>query len=71
MAVSRQVRRQMEKSQKGADKKRAAIPKKPAPGAPAKKRTSPMQFLREVRGELGRVSWPNRADLTHQPSWSL
>jgi preprotein translocase subunit SecE len=28
-------------------------------GTPKRKRTSPMTFLREVRGELRRVAWPS------------
>ena len=28
--------------------------------APARERTSPGQFLREVRGELRKVAWPSR-----------
>jgi preprotein translocase subunit SecE len=30
---------------------------------PARQRTSPAQFLREVRDELRQVAWPNRAEL--------
>ena len=37
--------------------KRAAVQEK-------KKRTSPMQFLREVRLELRKVDWPTRQELT-------
>ena len=29
---------------------------------PTAQRTSPAQFLREVRGELRRVAWPTRAE---------
>jgi preprotein translocase subunit SecE len=37
----------------------------PAPGAPvARERTSPPQFLREVRSELRKVVWPNRKEVT-------
>ena len=33
------------------------------PGAaPPQERTSPMQFLREVRGELRKVAWPSRPE---------
>lgn len=63
MAVPRQIRRQMQKAQKTTEK-RPAAPKKRAPGGPPKKRTSPMQFLREVRTELSRVAWPSRQELT-------
>jgi preprotein translocase subunit SecE len=37
----------------------------PAPQPAAKKeRTGPAQFTREVRGELKRVQWPNRKEVT-------
>lgn len=32
-------------------------------GGPPRKRTGPLQFLREVRGELKRVAWPSRREL--------
>lgn len=36
----------------------------PPSGPPARrKRTSPRQFLREVRGELKRVAWPSRREV--------
>jgi preprotein translocase subunit SecE len=36
----------------------------PAPGAPvARERTSPPQFLREVRSELRKVAWPSRREV--------
>ncbi|NIR40284.1 MAG: preprotein translocase subunit SecE [Actinobacteria bacterium] len=31
-------------------------------GAPPQERTSPGQFLREVRGELRKVAWPSRSE---------
>ena len=39
---------------------------KSAASEPAKGsgRTSPKQFLREVRGELRKVAWPNRKEVT-------
>jgi preprotein translocase subunit SecE len=38
----------------------------PTPPAekPSKSRTGPAQFTREVRGELKRVNWPNRREVT-------
>ena len=30
---------------------------------PRRERTGPREFLREVRGELKRVSWPSRKEL--------
>ena len=29
---------------------------------PAKTRTNPVQFIREVRSELGKVAWPTRTE---------
>lgn len=34
------------------------------PAAAKSKRTGPAQFTREVRGELKRVQWPNRKEVT-------
>ena len=35
-----------------------------AGGATPRKRVGVFQFLREVRGELKRVNWPSRGDVT-------
>jgi preprotein translocase subunit SecE len=35
-----------------------------APAARKKERTGPGQFTREVRGELKRVQWPSRREVT-------
>jgi preprotein translocase subunit SecE len=32
---------------------------------PAKKRTSPIQFVREIRDELRQVAWPSRAEMVN------
>jgi len=32
---------------------------------PAKKRTSPAQFVREIRDELRQVAWPTRAEMVN------
>jgi preprotein translocase subunit SecE len=37
-------------------------------GAPAKKRTTPVQFLREVRDEMRQVAWPSRSELINYTS---
>ena len=39
--------------------KRAA----PAPRPPKHERTSPTQFLHEVRGELRKVAWPTKSEV--------
>ena len=52
--------------QLGADGAPAAR-KRPAPAAPRpaakEERTGPLQFLREVRGELRKVAWPTRPEV--------
>jgi preprotein translocase subunit SecE len=67
MAMNRQQKRMLQKQgQLGADGAPAAR-KRPAPQAPrpaAKdERTGPIQFLREVRGELRKVAWPTRPEV--------
>jgi preprotein translocase subunit SecE len=37
---------------------------RPSP-KPASQRTSPLQFLREVRGELRKVAWPSRREVVN------
>ena len=66
MAMNRQQKRMLQKQgQLGADG--PAARKRPAPQAPrpaAKdQRTVPIQFLREVRGELRKVAWPTRPEV--------
>jgi preprotein translocase subunit SecE len=66
MAMNRQQKRMMQKQgQLGADGTPAAR-KRPAPQAPRPskdERTGPVQFLREVRGELRKVAWPTRPEV--------
>ena len=67
MAMNRQQKRMLQKQgQLGADGA-PATRKRPAPQAPrpaAKdERTGPIQFLREVRGELRKVAWPTRPEV--------
>jgi preprotein translocase subunit SecE len=67
MAMNRQTKRQLQRQgQLGADGAPAAR-KRPAPQAPrpTEERTSPTQFLREVRGELRKVAWPTRSEVIH------
>jgi preprotein translocase subunit SecE len=37
-------------------------------GAPARKRTTPVQFVREVRDEMRQVAWPSREELINYTS---
>ena len=65
MAMNRQQKRMLQRQgQVGADgepiaRKRAAPP---AP-RPKEERTTPRQFLHEVRGEMRKVAWPTRAEV--------
>jgi preprotein translocase subunit SecE len=66
MAMNRQQKRMLQKQgQLGADGAPAAR-KRAAPQAPRparEERTGPLQFLREVRGELRKVAWPTRPEV--------
>ena len=63
MAMNRQTKRMMQRQgQVAADGSPAR--KRPAPAAPSREpRTSPAQFIREVRAELRKVAWPSRAEV--------
>ena len=66
MAMNRQTKRMLQRQgQMGADgaPTRTKAPPRPAP-RPTRERTSPRQYLREVRGELRKVAWPTRAEVT-------
>ena len=68
MAMNRQQKRMLQKQgQLGADgepqaRRRTATP--PAP-RPKEERTTPPQFIREVRSELRKVAWPTRAEVVN------
>ena len=66
MAMNRQTKRMLQKQgQIGADGEPVAQ-KRRQPTPPPKNRearTGPVQFLREVRGELRKVAWPTRAEV--------
>lgn len=36
---------------------------RPSSGAPKEQRTSPKQYVREVRGELRKVAWPTKQEV--------
>lgn len=55
--VNREMKRMMKKREGAADRL------KKAPTAPSRKRTKPLTFLKEVRGELGRVAWPTQQEV--------
>ena len=54
--LNREMKRMMAKREGAADRLRRPPPQR-------KKRTKPMAFLREIRGELGRVAWPTRPEV--------
>ncbi|HEX2700049.1 MAG TPA: preprotein translocase subunit SecE [Acidimicrobiales bacterium] len=67
--MNRQMKRMMQRQgQVGPDGTPESAPRAPqqrrAP-SPTKERTSPGQFLKEVRGELRKVAWPTRAEVTN------
>ena len=57
--MNRQTKRQM--ARQGADKPRPPE-RRPAAG-PQTERTSPRQYLAEVRGEFKKVAWPPREEI--------
>lgn len=56
-SLNRETKRMMKKRENAADRL-----KRPAPNA-NRKRTKPSVFIKEVRGELGRVAWPTRPEV--------
>ena len=67
MAMNRQQKRMLQRQgQLGTDGEPVAR-KRTAPPTPrpTSERTSPGQFLREVRGELRKVAWPTRAEVVN------
>ena len=67
MAMNRQQKRMLQRQgQLGADGEPAARKRSAPPTArPKEERTSPVQFLREVRGELRKVAWPTRPEVVN------
>ena len=64
MSMNRQQKRMLQK-QGEVDADGAPVRQRrqqPSAGAPVQERTSPGQFLREVRGELRKVAWPSRSE---------
>jgi len=59
--VNRQTKRMLQRQ--GADRPRA--PQRPAAAVPTKERTSPGQFVGEVRAELRKVAWPTRPEVVN------
>jgi len=65
--VNRQTKRLMQKQ--GADRPRAPEQRRARPQQPqavaTRERTSPRQYLSEVRSELRKVNWPNRHEVVN------
>ena len=62
MAMNRQQKRMLQK-QGEVDAEGAPVRNRSRPtSTPPTERTSPVQFVREVRGELRKVAWPSRAE---------
>ena len=62
MSMNRQQKRMLQR-QGEIDADGAPVRRRPPPSsAPPHERTSPVQFLREVRGELRKVAWPSRSE---------
>ena len=67
--MNREMKRQQERAER--QQKRAGVDRPAAPAATTRaaavrekrKRTSPRQFLKEVRLELKKVDWPTREEL--------
>lgn len=63
LPMNRETKRMLQRQgQLGADGQPTSAPRQPASLAP-RRRTPPRQFLREVRGELAKVSWPTRPEV--------
>ena len=64
MAMNRQQKRMLQRQGQLSSDGEPVARKRTAPPAPRPKdeRTTPVQFLREVRSELRKVAWPTRAE---------
>ena len=71
--MNRQMKRMMQRQgQLGPDGSPSTVrrPPQPRPSARAatQRRTSPLNFLREVRAELRKVAWPSRGEVVNYSS---
>ena len=68
MAMNRQTKRMLQRQgQLGSDGEPAAKqrPRQQPQPKTREERTGPVQFLREVRGELRKVAWPTRSEVVN------
>ena len=67
MAMNRQTKRMLQRQGQLDAEGQPAARKRPAPQAQRAEaregRTGPVQFIREVRGELRKVAWPTRSEV--------
>jgi preprotein translocase subunit SecE len=65
MAMNRETKRMLQRQgQLGPDGAPARAKPQPRPAPrPVKERTTPRQYLREVRGELRKVAWPTKEEV--------
>jgi len=70
MAMNRAQKRMLQKQgalgadgEPQAQKPQARRPTPPRPQETKEKRATPVEFLREVRGELRKVAWPTRSEV--------
>ncbi len=62
--MNREMKRRLQKSgDVTADGTPARTPRTPTATKPREERTSPAQFIREVRGEMRKVAWPTKAEV--------
>jgi len=67
MAMNRQTKRMLQRQGQLDSEGQPSAKKRPAPQATRPEaregRTGPIQFVREVRGELRKVAWPTRSEV--------
>jgi preprotein translocase subunit SecE len=67
MAMNRQTKRMLQRQGQLDAEGQPSARKRPAPQQPRAEaregRTGPIQFVREVRGELRKVAWPTRSEV--------
>jgi preprotein translocase subunit SecE len=76
--VNRETKRMMQRqgqmeadgspSTKRAPAQTTRTPRQQKGGAPARRRATPAQFVREVRDEMRQVAWPSRSELINYTS---
>ncbi len=66
MSMNRETKRMLQRQgQLGPDGQPAPARRTAPTPKPKEQRTSPVQFLREVRGELRKVAWPTRSEVVN------